>query len=133
MPGLTNLDDLLRGLEPVLRGGDYVYVVAGRADPGTLPPHEALIHEPEGITLVMRREDADAAELSYDVVLGWITLTVHSSLEAVGLTATFATALAAAGLSCNVLAGFHHDHILVPAAHSGLAMETLRALSPPVE
>ncbi len=65
--------------------------------------------------MVLRQEDADAADLDYELVLSWITLNVHSSLEAVGSTAAFATALGEAGISCNVLAGYFHDHILVPA------------------
>ncbi len=129
MPGLTDLDELLRGMEPVLRRGTFVYVFVGRAALSTLPTHEAMIGELEGITLVMRREDADAADLSYDLLLSWITLTVHSSLEAVGLTAAFATALTGAGISCNVLAGFHHDHVLVPRHQRGLAIDTLYALA----
>ncbi|MGB3685275.1 MAG: ACT domain-containing protein [Ornithinimicrobium sp.] len=131
MPGLTDLDELLSGMRPVLRRGTYVYVFVGHAALTTLPVHEALIREPEGISLVMRREDADAADLHYDVVLTWITLTVHSSLEAVGLTAAFATALTDAGISCNVLAGFHHDHILVPRDRCGPAMDALHALAKP--
>lgn len=58
----------------------------------------------------------------------WLTLTVHSSLEAVGLTAAFSAALGEAGISCNVLAGFHHDHILVPWALRDAAVATLRGL-----
>ncbi|CAN5592723.1 ACT domain-containing protein [soil metagenome] len=131
MTGLTDLNEMLRTMEPVLRRGQYVYILLGKADPATLPPHEALIREPEGITLVMRREDADAADLPHAFLAGWITLTVHSSLEAVGLTAAFATALTKQGISCNVLAGFHHDHILVPQEQLGSAMDTLRALATP--
>lgn len=129
MAGLTNFDELLKSMQPLLRRGDYVYTFVGHATVSTLPPHEALVREPEGITLVMRREDADAADLSYDFVAGWITLTVHSALDAVGLTAAFATALGEAGISCNVLAGFYHDHLLVPRAQVGAAMDALGELS----
>ncbi|MGB5953759.1 MAG: ACT domain-containing protein [Ornithinimicrobium sp.] len=129
MAGLTALDELIKGMEPVLRQGDFVYTFVGRANVATLPPHEALVREPEGITLVMRREDADAADLRYDFVAGWITLTVHSALDAVGLTSAIATALTEAGVSCNVLAGYHHDHILVPRAQVGTAMDALQELA----
>ena len=54
---------------------------------------------------------------------------MHSSLSAVGLTAAFATALGDAGISCNVLAAYHHDHILVPAEDAERALETLRELA----
>jgi hypothetical protein len=54
---------------------------------------------------------------------------VHSSLEAVGLTAAFATALSREGISCNVLAGHHHDHILVATADAERAMDVLHGLA----
>ena len=72
--------------------------------------------------------DADAAGLAYDAVFGWITLQAHTSLEAVGLTAAVSTALARVGLSCNVLAGYYHDHLLVPADHVDEAVEVLGGL-----
>jgi hypothetical protein len=77
----------------------------------------------------MRRSDADAAGLPYDFVACWITLTVHSDLEAVGLTAAFATALGERGISCNVIAGLHHDHLLVPVERKDDALKALRRLA----
>ena len=77
---------------------------------------------------MLRRQAADAAGLGYGYVAGWITLTVHSSLEAVGLTAAFATALGEAGINCNVLAGAFHDHLLVPVGDVARAVEVLRRL-----
>ncbi len=62
-------------------------------------------------------------------MFAWITLTVHSSLEAVGLTAAVANTLASAGIACNVLAGFHHDHLLVPIDRVDDAMAALSRLS----
>lgn len=126
MAGLTDLDALIRTMEPVRRGGAYVVL--------SLPhvpdlPLEATIRETEGVTVVVAQETADAAGLGYDFVAGWITLTVHSSLEAVGLTAAVASALGEAGISCNVLAGYHHDHLLVPVAEVSRAIEVLRALA----
>lgn len=91
----------------------------------------ATVREDEGLTIVVRQDEADAAGLAYDVALEWITLRVHSALEAVGMTAAFSTALAGAGLSCNVVAGLHHDHIFVPAGSGERAVQVLRALAPP--
>ena len=125
MAGLTDLDELLRSMAPVVRDGEYV--VVSLPEVGDLPA-EATVREDEGITVVLRRETADAAGLAYDLVAGWITLTVHSSLEAVGLTAAFATALTEAGISCNVLAGAFHDHLLVPVGDVARAVEVLRRL-----
>jgi len=72
------------------------------------------VAEEEGLTLVLSRQDADRTGLADDYVAGWITLRVHSALESVGLTAAVAEALARVGISCNVVAGFHHDHLFVP-------------------
>ena len=128
MTGLTDLDEMIASLEPVLREGEYVFVSVS-ADEASALPAEATIRESEGVTVVLLREHAEAAGLGYDFVARWITLTVHSSLSAVGLTAAFATALGDAGISCNVLAAYHHDHILVPAGDAERALETLRQLA----
>jgi hypothetical protein len=129
--GVTDLEQLLATLEPQVRDGEYVYVAApdSSADSSAVLGAEAVIHEAEGSAMVLRREVADEAGLTYDVVLSWITLTVHSSLEAVGLTAAFSTALGDAGISCNVLAGLHHDHVLVPVGRRDDAVTVLRELS----
>lgn len=125
MSGVTDLEELIRSMRPEARDGEFVIVTSKTID----LPAEAVIREDEGTTLVMRREDADAAGIPYDFVAAWITLTVHSSLAAVGLTAAFSTALADAGISCNVLAGFHHDHVLVPSDRRDDALEVLAALT----
>ena len=89
----------------------------------------ATVREEEGLTIVVRQDEADAAGLVYDIALEWITLRVHSALDAVGMTAAFSAALAGAGLSCNVVAGLHHDHIFVPAGRGAEAVELLHALA----
>jgi hypothetical protein len=128
MTGSLELAEMLRTMRPAVRDGEYVYVVVD----GAIPAHldvEASIREPEGVTVVVRREVAEAAGLSYDFVARWIMLTLVSSLSAIGLTAAFATALGGAGISCNVLAGYHHDHILVPSGDVVAALGVLRALA----
>jgi uncharacterized protein len=127
MAGLTDLTQLLRSLEPVLRSGEFVYATVLDLPAGL--PVEATVREPEGLTVVLRRDVADAHGIAYDYVAAWITLTVHSSLEAVGLTAAFATALGREGISCNVLAGRHHDHLLVASADADHAVQVLRRLA----
>jgi len=127
MAGTTDLAQLLRTLEPVLRDGEFVYATVVEVPAGL--PVEATVREPEGLTIVVRRDAADIHGIRYDYVAAWITLTVHSSLEAVGLTAAFATALGREGISCNVLAGHHHDHILVATADAERAMDVLHALA----
>ena len=127
MAGTTDLAELLRTLEPVLRDGEFVYATVVHVPVGL--PVEAMIREPEGLTVVVRRDVADVAGFAYDYVAAWITLNVHSSLEAVGLTAAFATALGREGISCNVLAGHHHDHLLVATADAEHALAVLRRLA----
>ncbi len=124
MPAITDLDLLLRSLSPSVRDGDYVFVCTDRDLPA-----EARITESEGTTLVLPRAVADAEGLAYDAVFGWITLEVHSSLEAVGLTAAVSTTLAQAGISCNMLAGYFHDHLLVPVDRLDDALSLLRRLA----
>jgi uncharacterized protein len=127
MAGITDLEQLLRSMEPAALEDEYVFVSV-TADRARELTYAAMVREDEGISLAMRRPDADAAGLSYDFVAAWITLTVHSDLEAVGLTAAFATALGERGISCNVIAGLHHDHLLVPVERKDDALEALRRL-----
>lgn len=128
MSGETSLPILLRSLEPELRPGVFVFVDL----PGTKTlvddEIEASVREPEGLSAVVRRETADEHGLAYDYVAAWIVLRVHSALDAVGLTATVSGALAAADLSCNVVAGLHHDHLLVPYEEADRALTILRDL-----
>jgi predicted N-acetyltransferase YhbS len=128
MTGEKNLQALLAALKPVLREGEYVYVLWPHGRP-LEPGIEAAVREAEGLTVVLPRDKADSLGLHYDFVAAWITLEVHSALEAVGLTAAVGKALTDARISCNVLAGFHHDHLLVPVADAPRAVETLAELS----
>ncbi|MBL1098611.1 ACT domain-containing protein [Streptomyces coffeae] len=128
MTGERDLRRLLSGMRPELNPGRYVFTtVEGDVPPGLVPV--VTVTEPEGLTLVVPVETADAAGLSYDYVAGWITLRVHSALDAVGLTAAVARELAEAGLSCNVVAGFHHDHLFVPHEHAERALALLEDLA----
>ncbi len=100
--------------------------------PDGVPPDVdpvATVREAEGLTVVLSIEEADRAGLRYDSPLEWITLQVHSSVEAVGMTAAFSTALAVGGISANVIAGVHHDHVFVGAGDGERAVQVLRALS----
>ncbi|MFF6831873.1 ACT domain-containing protein [Streptomyces sp. NPDC012438] len=123
-----DLSRLLAGLRPELDPGRYVFTtVAGPAPAGLAPV--VTVAEHEGLTLVVRQEEADAASLAYAYVAGRITLRVHSALDAVGLTAAVARELADAGLSCNVVAGFHHDHLFVEHARAEEALDVLNRLA----
>ena len=78
---------------------------------------------------IVDRATADARSWTYDYVAAWMTLRVHSSLAAIGLTAAVSRALADQGISCNVLSGYFHDHLLVPVERASDAMAALHRLS----
>jgi len=124
--GETNLERMLSSLDVERRAGTYTFVVGSHAelDGDAL----AVVEEIEGRTLVVPVDAARRAGLDVEFEAAWLTLTVHSSLEAVGLTAAFSRVLADAGIPCNVLAGYHHDHLLVPVDRADDAIDVLRAL-----
>nr|WP_238419874.1 ACT domain-containing protein [Streptomyces taklimakanensis] len=105
----------------------FVTVSGDRVPPGLSPV--VTVAEAEGLTLVVPEEEADRAGLDHDYAAGRITLRVHSALDAVGLTAAVAAELASAGLSCNVVAGYHHDHLFVPHERAEEAVRLLEALA----
>lgn len=129
MAGETALATLLRSMSPQLNDGDYVFCTL--ADSRTPEGCEVIgsFREQEGLTLIVERQQVERAGLAFDYVAAWITLNVHSALEAVGLTAAFATALGQAGISCNVIAGYYHDHLFVGRADAERAMTVLRQLA----
>ncbi len=131
MPGEKDLDLLLKNLSPILLDGEFVFCSfadAAYGDRAELEPL-AAIREAEGLTLVVPKSAADACALDYESTFRAITLRVHSSLDAVGLTAAFAGKLGENGISANVLAGFYHDHILVAAADAEKALAALEQLA----
>lgn len=116
MSGESNLAVLLRSAKPEHNSGDYVFCSVSDLSSVDMDKVCVMVREKEGITLVLKKETADALSMPYSSVFAWITLTIHSSLEAVGLTAAFSTALAKQNISCNVVAAFYHDHIFVGVA-----------------
>ena len=130
MSGHTDLDYLLRAADPVLDEEHYVFVSLS-ADYGDYTDWHpiASVAETEGLTLVIRRSIADENHIAYDDILQRITLRVHSSLSAVGLTAAFSAALTQQGISANVIAGYYHDHIFVPVVDAARAMVALGGLA----
>jgi uncharacterized protein len=113
MSGEKNLELLLKNMQPELILGDYVFCQVDDISLIDLDKIVLFFREKEAITLVLKKETADDLQLPYNFVAAWICLKVHSSLEAVGLTAAFSTALAKEDISCNVVAAFYHDHIFV--------------------
>ncbi|MBC3539056.1 ACT domain-containing protein [Rufibacter sediminis] len=129
MTGETDLAKMLRTLEPRLNPGAYVFCVV--QDMAELDLAEVLMmfREGEGTTVILKKDVADRLQLAYSFIAAWITLSVHSSLEAVGLTAVFSKTLAKHGISCNVVAAYYHDHIFVNQQHAAEAMRVLTGLS----
>ena len=131
MSAITDLDTLLASMHPVARKELFVFC--------TIPGHAygsfaalapiASFQETEGLTLILERQAADNAGLKYDGLFSMITLSVHSSLAAVGLTACVATELAQSGISANVVAAYFHDHVFVPAARADEALTVLSELA----
>ncbi len=123
-------------MQPVLREGEYVFcsLPVGVGYDAALTPI-GLFQEEEGLTLILPRSRADGAGLSYAAVFAMITLSVHSSLEAVGFLAAIATQLASHGISVNSVSAFYHDHLFVPAPQAEKALALLQTLidqnSPP--
>ncbi len=125
--GETDLKKMLETLEPILSQERCVYCF--QAYPFTPDfPLWASIREDEGLTLIMQQEDADRQGFSYEGVWRRITLSVHSSLHAVGLTAHVSRVLADAGISANIVAGYYHDHIFVQVESADLACRLLKQL-----
>lgn len=129
MTGEKNLELLLKTMKPHHNQGEFVFCTIKDIRQYEASEPIMLFKEVEGYTVILEKAKADALQLSYSFVASWITLTVHSSLEAVGLTAAFSKALSEANISCNVVAGYYHDHIFVHQKDTDLAMQVLNRFS----
>lgn len=125
MTASQHLNSLIGALNPRVRPGSFVFVSRPEVED---VPALAHIQEDEGVTLVLHQEVADERGWAYDGPYAWISLGAVSALTLVGLTAVLSTALAEAGIACNVLAGFHHDHLLVPHDRCAEALAILEGL-----
>ena len=130
MSGGTDIATLLADMDPTLSAVEVVFCSfpnAAVADQAFLDPIGSFI-EPEGLSLIISRQVAEAHGIAFSVVLQGITLNVHSSLEAVGLTAAVAGRLTQHGISANIVAAYHHDRVFVPVADAERALAVLRTL-----
>ncbi|WP_191600889.1 ACT domain-containing protein [Marinomonas algicola] len=131
MSGEKNLQKLILSMIPVLLDKEYVF--------GTLisPSIERLsrlapmgtFFEEEGLTVIIEKKVADEFNIAYQGVFKCITLSVHSSLNAIGLTAAVTTKLTQLNISANVVAAYYHDHIFVPLRDADKALKGLTELS----
>lgn len=126
MAGITELDTLLKSMRPKLLEQEFVFcTVSGElSDYLSFNPLASFVEE-EGLTLVLEKSAAIRAGLSFEGRFRQITLTVHSSLEAVGLTAAVSAKLASKGISANVIAAYYHDHIFVQSEKAEAALSAL--------
>ncbi len=127
MGGETDPDRLLSGLAPRLDPEPHGFAVIDGEVPTGLA-WVALVREDEGLTVIAPQAALARAGLDPGGPWARITLTVHSALEAVGLTAAVSAALAEGGIPANMIAGFHHDQILVPWEQRVDALSRLKAL-----
>jgi len=128
MDRISDLDELLRSMRPRLNDGVYVFLsVPHDADITSFDPI-ATFREDEGLTIIAEESQAHVLGLPPLFRAAWIILTVISDLNAVGLTAAVARALADKGISCNVIAAANHDHLFVPIELAGSAMRALEEL-----
>jgi uncharacterized protein len=128
--GEFHLKTLLREMRPELQDGVFVFCAIAENEkiPAAIRPL-LTFREREGTTLVMRREDAESMGLRCQFTSRLITLTVHSSLEAVGFLAAITARLAEAGISVNAVSAFYHDHLFVPEDRADEALALLQNMS----
>ncbi|WP_437371644.1 ACT domain-containing protein [Maribacter litoralis] len=129
MAGETDLNILLKSLKPSLNKGSYVFISVNDIRHISRDIILFEFKEKEGITIILEQAKADELNFKYDFVASWITLTVHSALNAVGLTAAVSTALTKYNISCNVIAAYYHDHIFVATKDTEQTMEVLSEFS----
>jgi uncharacterized protein len=123
---ISDLQTLLRTMDPVLNDGVYAFVSLPHGTDTSMVDAVATVREQEGLTLIVKEELALVHQWPILFRAAWVTLKVHSDLSAVGLPAAVAGALTRADISCNVLAGACHDHIFVPIESAAQAIGILR-------
>ena len=129
MHGIIELSELLRSMNPEIQPGEYIFctVDGSFSDYQHLDPLASFM-ESEGLSLIIPVEAAEKAHIAYETRFKLITLTVHSSLNAVGLTAAVSAKLTASGMSANIVAAYHHDHLFVQSDKAERALSVLLEL-----
>lgn len=121
--GETDLQRLLAGLAPELAARPRT-IRSQAADASVPAATIMLFREDEGVTTVV-----EVDESTDEALWAQITLRIHSSLEAVGMMAAIAAALAARDIPCNAVSAYYHDHLFVPWPRRDDAIAALQALT----
>ena len=131
--GESDLLTLIAQMSPSLDDQVWAFVSVSEVSSEYVAEHAlATFRETEGTTLIVPWERAEEFDVCSEP-MARITLSIHSSLEAVGLTAAVSQALASEAISANVVAGFYHDHIFVPQTTGERAVACLTLLSAAAE
>jgi hypothetical protein len=131
MSGIQDIEELLSTMEPAISDGEFVFcmVKGGKYGDFAAARPIASFLEKEGLSLVLTKEAAEEQGFSFEGIYNCISLEVHSSLEAVGLTAAISQALSEVNIPSNVIAGYYHDHVFVPKVKAEHALSVLKSLS----
>jgi uncharacterized protein len=126
MSGIKDLQELLKEIKPEQIPGRYVFsTVSEKEYSGLTIKPKLVFQESEGITLIVEKDVADTHGLAYSGEWAWITLTIHSDLEAVGFLAALTPPLAEQGISVNVVSAYYHDHLFVPHDKAQQALDII--------
>jgi hypothetical protein len=129
MTAETNLRELLSTMKPELHPGEFVFTTISKDDMEKFQIEPwGWFREPEGITLILEKSEALSNQMDYAFPCRLITLTVHSSLDAVGFLAIITEKLAASGISVNAISAYFHDHLFVPVEKADQAMQILQQI-----
>lgn len=129
MSGELQIERLLKNMDPEINQGEYVFCSVKNLKKINFKDIIAFLKEKEGFTLVIEKNKAIYLGLEFTFISSWITLNVHSSLDAVGLNSIISNSLSENNISCNVIAGFHHDHLFVSINNAEKALSILKNLS----
>ena len=127
---IDDMTEMVANMSPILQPETFVFcsTFSNEDNSEAIKVAKAMIHEDEGMSLILERSDAVSLGYIFDSTLRQITLMVYSSLEGVGLTSAVSSALAQRGIACNMVAGMHHDHLFVPARRANDAVKALLEL-----
>lgn len=129
MSGETDLGRLIREMKPELHEGKYVFCTVSEFRLSIDFEPLFLFQEQEGTTVILPKQQAEQLELPYAFISAWVTLTINSALEAIGFISAISQELAKAGISCNVVSAYYHDHLFVPIEEAQRTMTVLKMMS----